>query len=269
MIIEGRFINLDRATGRRTHMEAEAARTGLPLSRQEATDGRAMSPETYERWHPKAGGMHRLSPLEVACFLSHRAAWAEIAEGAAPYGAVFEDDLTFADDAANNLTRDDWIPAGADLIKIETTARKAMLAPPFLDQPNGRMLARLTSRHLGAGGYVLSRDFARRLLAATDPIAVPVDYALFSEPLAAVPGASLWQLSPAICVQQVRTSEQFLPKDAEWSGLDAARRGIKRTGLAKIWREVTRPFADIGSEAAHLVHALSSGRRWLRIRFRR
>src|SRR5690554_334771 len=106
MNIPGHFINLSRASARRRHMESEAARLDLPIERIAAVDGTTMTRSEYQRWHPKAGPMHRLSKPEVACFLSHRTAWMQIVSDDRPFGAVFEDDLTFADDAPAFLGSD-------------------------------------------------------------------------------------------------------------------------------------------------------------------
>lgn len=268
MSITGQFINLDRSTGRRDHMLAEAARVGITLTRLPAVDGAAMTETNYTRWHPAAGAMHRLSRAEVACFLSHRKAWQDVVAGDARFGAVFEDDLLFADNAALFFDDDTWIPYGADLIKIETTSRKVMLQKPLLVTHDHRKLGALASTHLGGGGYILSRDFAARLLQATEPITVPVDYALFSPDLAAIDGASVWQLSPAICVQQVRTRTKFLPDDAEASGLDSARAGLKRKGLAKLIRELWRPFETLFFELRKRMKAALRNQIWVLIRFR-
>lgn len=268
MNIPGHFINLSRASGRRRHMESEAVRLDLPIERLAAVDGTKMTRTDYQRWHPKAGSMHRLSKLEVACFLSHRAAWTQIVNDNKSFGAVFEDDLTFADDAPAFLGSDSWIPDGADIVKIETTSRKVMLSPPFLNTHNGRNTARMTSQHLGAGGYIISRDYAARLLARTDPVTLPVDYTLFSPNSAISDDPEIWQLYPAICVQQVRTRKTFLPSDAEHSGLDSARATLKLHGMAKLRRELIRPFSNVATEMQQQSKALYTGKQWKLIKFR-
>lgn len=267
MKICGYYINLDRAAARRDHMQAEIARLGLPILRQPAVNGADLSDTDWLRQHPR-WDLHRLAKPELACFLSHRACWQAIALGDARFGAVFEDDLTFADDAKSFLTSDDWLPVDCDLAKIETTYRMVLLHRKSRSI-NGRNLARLTSRHLGAGGYIISRTFAARLLHATSQVTVPIDYALFDPAKAVLPKAVIYQLSPAICVQQVRAREVFLPQGAEWSDLNIARRALKLRGIAKLRRELTRPFSAVVTFAFQTMRAGLTGRRWMLIRYRK
>ena len=51
---------------------------------------------------------------------SHLEACRRIAASGEPWGAVLEDDMWFSDDAARFLAGWDWIPAGVDLVKLET-----------------------------------------------------------------------------------------------------------------------------------------------------
>ena len=268
-MIKGHFINLDAAKGRLKHMTSEVERLSLPLFRLPAVNGQMLDDEVSSRWLSQDGPMHHLSKPELACFLSHRAAWELIATGEDPFGAVFEDDLTFSDDALRYFETHNWIPEDAELVKIETTSRKVMLQKPILDAGSRRAIAPLVSKHLGAGGYVLSREFAQKLLVATDPITVPVDYALFDPQTRVIKDVSVWQLDPAICVQQVRTREKFLPDTVETSGLDAARANLKRHGKAKIMREVLRPLLSLNAEIRAQARAIRDGCRWAFIKFRR
>lgn len=268
MEIPGYFINLDRAQGRLAYMTGEIARLGLPVTRMAAVDGALLDDADMARLHPHAL-MHRLAKAEVACFLSHRKCWIGVADGVSPFGAVFEDDIAFSDDAAIFLNDDSWLPVEADLIKIETYSRTVMLDRKTRPAPGTRGLARLRSLHLGAGGYILSRAMAVQLVAETDTVSLPVDFGLFDPASALVPDAEVWQLTPAICVQQICSRAVFLPHGVEWSGLDQARLGLKKHGLAKLWREVTTPFVRPTRFLSRTLRALLTERRWVLIRFRK
>ena len=267
MQIPGHYINLDRADARRVYMQSEIARLGLPIARLAAVDGGGLTDADMQRLHPHAA-MHRMAKAEVACFLSHRNCWIKIAEAQARFGAVFEDDIAFAQDALAFLGDDGWLPDGADLIKIETTSRMVMLDRKPVPV-KGRALARLTSRHLGGGGYILSKTCAARLIAATETIALPVDYALFDPAMALLPDVTVWQLNPAICVQQLRSKSVFLPAGIDWSELSKDRVALKKRGLAKLRREVTTPFVQAIDFAKQTIRAALTGRRWQIVRFRK
>lgn len=268
MLIPGYYINLDRADARRAYMQGEINRLGLPVSRVAAVDGRALTDADMQRLHPSAV-MHQMAKAEVGCFLSHRNCWKKIAESAAKFGAVFEDDIAFSDDAVTFLEDDIWLPDGADLAKIESTRRMVMLDRRALVVRGGRRLSRLTSLHLGAGGYVLSKDCAARLVAMTETITMPVDHALFDPALALLPDVTVLQLDPAISVQQLRSRSIFLPAGVDWSELSKDRIGLKKRGLAKLKREVTAPFVKLADYAAQSLRAALTGRRWTMIRFRK
>lgn len=268
MKIPGFYINLDSATARADHMEAEAKRLDLPLERVPAVNGRELSCEDIAALHSPAAGMHRMSGPEVGCFLSHREAWRRITNSGAPFGAVFEDDLTFADDARDLLNDNSWLSPKVDILKIETTSRRALLLPPFEKVPNGRTTGRLGSAHMGGGGYILSSSMAARLIEATRTFAVPVDYLLFVPDRMIFADVPRWQLFPAICVQQVRSKVDFLPSGAETSGLDAARKGLKRKGWAKVQRELARPVVSTAKGLSARYAAFRSGGKWVFIDYR-
>ena len=267
MQIPGHYINLDRAEARRAYMQGEIARLGLPVARMPAVDGSGLTDADMRRLHPRAV-MHPMAKAEVACSLSHRNCWIKIAEAEARFGAVFEDDIAFSDDALAFLGDDGWLPDGADLIKIETTSRMVMLDRKTVPV-EGRTLARLTSRHLGGGGYILSKACAARLVKATETIALPVDYALFDPAMALLPDVTVWQLNPAICVQQLRSRNVFLPAGIDWSELSKDRVALKKRGLAKLRREVTAPFVKLADFARQSLRAVLTGRRWKMVRFRK
>ena len=59
-----------------------------------------------------------------------------------------------------------WIPADADVVKLETWGTRAHVAKAG-NNVGGRHLGRLLSSHIGGGCYILSAATARRLLART------------------------------------------------------------------------------------------------------
>ena len=83
-----------------------------------------------------------------------------------------------------------WIPSGADLIKLEKYncgASRLLLGPSVGQTPSGRRLHPLRSRHGGGGAYLLSRKGAERVLAERGRIAMPVDHFLFNANLSEMP----------------------------------------------------------------------------------
>ena len=268
MRISGFFINLQKSTARADHMRSESIRLDLRLSREVAVDGKGLTLEDVTSIHNPVKGLHQMSAQEIGCFLSHRNVWKRIAEGENAFGAVFEDDLTFSNDARYLMSNDGWIPPNVDIVKIETTSRKVLLFPPFSQVIPGRRLGHLASAHMGGGGYIVSKSIATRLYDATQEIVAPVDYILFSPEHMILREVSRLQMFPAICVQQVRSKAVFLPENAELSKLDRARAVHKIRGWRKLWRELMRPFNNSISGFSYRWASLMRGGKWLFIKYR-
>lgn len=223
MGINGFYINLDRAVKRREYIEEQASRYGLNLVRISGVDGGKLPAEQLLAYQPASSPKRRLTAGEIGCFLSHRTAWQRIADGDTTFGAVFEDDVLLSPDAGIFLRDDHWVPPSADLVKTETFMRKVALASVVSRTPDDRKLARLIYTHYGTGGYILSRNCAARLLEATQVLHEPVDIAMFSPKCVVVKNLNILQLTPAICIQQMRSRQHGDSPDLEGSSLFHAR----------------------------------------------
>ena len=248
-------INLDRSPDRLAHMQAEFARIGLSFRRARAVDALEQPELTRDAlpvWQPAAHlSPVRMTASELCCALSHRACWEIVAAGEEPYGAIFEDDIVLADGADALLADAGWIPAGTDLVKLETFPGKVLVGRRRHAAGADHSLSRLRSLHLGCAGYILSRDAARRLAAAAARIDIPVDHMLF-DPLFPLAGQlRVLQLMPALCVQ-----DRFLPGTANRfaSLLDQQRRQErwapptdkkKKTLVTRLRKELQRAMAKL------------------------
>ncbi|WP_267554741.1 glycosyltransferase family 25 protein [Rhizobium rhizogenes] len=195
-VIRGFVVHLDRARDRMPQVERLMAK--LPVSSEivEAVDGRCLTEAEVDRVYRRK--LHRpsypfaMSLGEIACFLSHRKAWAAIIEQNIDAGLIFEDDVEIDDsfDAA-------------------FAAAKACLKPgafirfPFrMGKEHGtRVLTQgeinviqPTRIGLGMVAQLVSRDAAIRLLQATAFFDRPVDttvqmsWLTHVAPLAVLPG---------------------------------------------------------------------------------
>ncbi|MFA6155502.1 glycosyltransferase family 25 protein [Mesorhizobium sp.] len=223
-------INLDRSPDRLAHVTAEFSRIGIPFVRVAATDARELPDLMLEPNH-SMNGVRRLSRSEIACTHSHRACWSIIAQDDAPYGAIFEDDIVFSARAGAVLAETGWIPADADVVKLETFFSKIMVHRKRRAVGNGFSAFRLHKRHMGTAGYILSRQAARDLLEATVQATAPADELVFNPAFATSASKTIYQLIPALCAQDQFIGDR-LPsllsqeRDAEWvaSGLGTKRR---------------------------------------------
>jgi glycosyl transferase family 25 len=189
-------INLDRDTARLDWITGAFRKIGISFERYAAVNKDQLSDEAVNR----ASGNPGWSRGEIACFLSHIEVWHKIASSPEPYAAVFEDDVHLCPSAASFLGDSSWIPPGVELIKLETTLNPVRVGEQKLDFA-GHGLVKLQSFHNGSAGYIISRQHAALLANSTEQFDRPVDDFIFD-----LHKAACWQLSPAICIQ-----DMFLP----------------------------------------------------------
>ncbi len=194
-------INLDRSADRLAHVIAEFGRIGVAFERIAAVD--ALQRPDLSQMPMRPGALPwRLADSEVACLLSHRACWSILAAGDDPYGAIFEDDVVFTARAGPLLADSSWVPADADIVKLETFLQKTIIGLRRSGVGHGFSASRLYGVHVGCAGYILSKQAASTLLDATEEIGIPVDHVLFDPVLQPKPDRVVYQLSPALCIQE-------------------------------------------------------------------
>lgn len=242
-------INLDRSADRLATVAAEFARIGIEFERVAGVDAAAGVPIAAPP----------LTPAEVCCFLSHRLCWEAIANGPDRYGAIFEDDVVFGHDAGAVLADDGWIPMDADVVKLETFFNRVRLGGRHFSVAGGRSARLLLGQHLGACGYVVSKEAARRLVKSTERPRAAVDVALFSPNQMTAARNTIYQLTPAMCMQAhflggkiPQSLIQFAPPAmANKRPIDRVRAEAARA----LWYLHNRPF----SQAAEKVEAVPLG----------
>lgn len=236
------YINLEHAQERRRWMEGQFSNLGIiaervpavtvdeiPMHRAEIAIGNAMERPWID--------------AEIACFLSHRACWQRIAAGTDLFAAIFEDDVHFSPDAGDFLHTTSWLPAGVELVKLETVLGKTQLVKggyPILT----RQLRLLAAPHLGAAGYIVSREMARSLLNNTRSLDLPVDHVLFNTELGF--GRSAWQITPAICIQDNAANPGKITLRSQIAeGYRGRKQRRDLSATAKILRELLRPLHQL------------------------
>ncbi|MBZ9798890.1 glycosyltransferase family 25 protein [Mesorhizobium sp. ES1-4] len=193
-------INLDRSPERLAHMRAGFGRIGIAFERVVAIDGYSHPELKQQAQHPMYGA-RQLSSSEIACLHSHRACWSILVQDEARYGAVFEDDVVFSANAGRLLADSDWIPADADIVKLETFFKKTMIHRMRISARHGFSMYRLCRFHPGTGGYIVSRRAARDLLDATEKVNLTADDMVFNPAFSPSGGKMIYQLVPALCAQ--------------------------------------------------------------------
>ncbi|MHC5305714.1 glycosyltransferase family 25 protein [Bartonella sp. LJL80] len=172
----------------------------------------------YKPYYP-----FQLSANEIACFLSHRAAWQQIVDDNLEAGFVIEDDVELGD---NFLAAFDFA--------IRHATPQDFIRFPFRQREDGRIIAQdgeqrlLKPKRIGLGqvAQLVGREAAAKLLQATRQFDRPVDTTM----------QLYWQtgVHPTVmlppCVREI---------SSELGGSTIkSRRGL----WARIYREIARPL---------------------------
>jgi glycosyl transferase family 25 len=198
-------INLDRCEARWTRTAQRLSDLGVSFSRAPAHDGALLSPDEiaqFTSFRPR----HHNGPWlagQVGCFLSHLAVWSAISRSDAQYHVVLEDDMVPSESAARYLTSSDWVPANADILRLETSTNRIRLAKPVRPKTTDREVHRVRSTAWCAGAYIITKHAAQTLIQLPPITHEPVDLFLFSFEHSVVPNhLSIYQLRPAAFIQE-------------------------------------------------------------------
>ena len=188
------LINLDRRADRLHSMQTMFDAFGLSFVRVPAVDGMQFA-KTLPEW------TYSLTPAEIGCFLSHKKCFELIAAGEDNYGVVLEDDAELSEDARLYLAAQSWIPKAADIIKFETCGARVRLSHIISNPESNIRLGRLLSSHLGAAGYIVSKNAAKLILPLLEHTKEPIDDFLFTPGRGILNSMVVYQTVPAFCRQ--------------------------------------------------------------------
>jgi glycosyl transferase family 25 len=153
---------------------------GIPWRRIDGVNGWTLAPDeiarVYDAARNRRAAKHPLVAPEVGCYLSHIAAWREIAGGDHPGGFIFEDDFA----------ADETLGPVLELLSEDAPGGRWDMVKLFAFKPEPRLInpRRLGERHtVGVAyrvptcliAYGLTRDAAARLAARAIPFFRPVD----------------------------------------------------------------------------------------------
>jgi glycosyl transferase family 25 len=226
-------------------MARQAAERGLAIERLEAVDCRDPAALARSAAAPGSG----LSPGEIACFESHRAAWRRIAGGDAPFGLVLEDDVFLAPALPHVLAGLLRAAGGLDIVKLNAHPRGMLVRSAPLARVAGRALLRPAQGTSDSSAYVISRGFAAWALAIHTGYTRPLDLAVFDP--ATCPAIA--QLDPAVTVQQRYAGFRFLDQAAPKTSIQPDRTEARprsdpltaaRREAARLWRRRLLPAAQ-------------------------
>lgn len=262
-------INLDRSPDRMLHMQKTFDDLGICFERLSAIDGNSLTSAQCDEVNPSK----RMSKGEIACFLSHKKCWELIAAGDDDFGVVFEDDVHISPRLNDWLTILTWLPGGRSVIRFETFIHRRVWLSKR-SELGVKGLYRLHSEHPGTAGYVISKKAASFYLDKSRAIDVAVDKFMFDPKVGVSLGVDVYQISPALCIQDQCFDRGLLDIDKK-SLIDDDRLDFKNflkindriNYLGKIEREVYRIMRQLQSLCRNLVWRIFYGRVLRRVDF--
>ncbi|TYO89683.1 glycosyltransferase family 25 protein [Oceanicella actignis] len=166
------LINLDRDSGRLTHMRAELAAAGIAWRRFAALTPDAIPPALRPAFFDEAGAPHApLRPGEIACYASHLSVMALIAESGRP-GLVMEDDLRLAPGFAELARLLAAAPADWGFLRLSNAPKSACRE---VARDGALALVECWRVPNNAGAYLVNPAAARRFIAAYPRRLRPID----------------------------------------------------------------------------------------------
>ena len=202
------YINLDEALERKAWMERQARSLGLEFTRQKAIEAQDVSDEDAAKLKllDETPNVNRHAVAALA--RSHMECWKSILDFSDKYACILEDDAVLSESSVKFFCDDQWIPDDADIIKVETVFQRISETTPHPQtgremMPDRRFcLRKLEQRHFGTAGYIISRGACERLLKLEDVDLTHIDLRLFCPYCRVTKNLVIYQLDPAICVQQ-------------------------------------------------------------------
>ena len=169
-------INMDSATERMAHMDAELKRVAIPYIRQPGVVGMELPypNENFSDWSYKYLHGRRWAPRELGCYLSHIQCLRNFLQTDAPYALILEDDVKLDDNIKGILERaiahaSDW-----NMLRLSSVNHGKWWSVRKL---GSHSLAVCLTREKGAGGYLVDRKAAACMLRKLLPMRLAWDIA--------------------------------------------------------------------------------------------
>ena len=169
-------INMDSATERMAHMDAELKRVAIPYIRQPGVVGMELPypNENFSDWSYKYLHGRRWAPRELGCYLSHIQCLRNFLQTDASYALILEDDVKLDDNIKGILESaiehaSDW-----NMLRLSSVNHGKWWSVRKL---GSHSLAVCLTREKGAGGYLVDRKAAACMVKKLLPMRLAWDIA--------------------------------------------------------------------------------------------
>jgi glycosyl transferase, family 25 len=226
-------INLERSIDRLKAIENNFSDLGLIYTRIPAVDGRKITNiknKNYDEKLNKKLFFSPLSPNEIACFMSHRAAWIKIVSEA-KYAIILEDDVEFSAISTQILERLEDVLNVEQPLLIKLYAKRGLLGR-VVGLIGDYSIIQQTIPTLGAVAYALNKSAAENLILGTKKFGQPVDVYIQSN----------WEHK----VEVLSLSPSIFNEISHKLGGSTIQKKIKRSAHKILMREISRSIFRLG-----------------------
>lgn len=252
--IKSYVISLETAQQRREHITREFSDKGITFEFFDALFPSPRLDEEINKLLPNLSLQNNLTVGEKACFMSHISLWKKCLDNNLDYIAIFEDDVFMGKNSDAFLSNDLWLKErfsvnDSYIIHLETFVFPSKYKRSNIKSYYGRKFHIMSSMHFGAAGYIISRtaiEYLFKLFLSYTPSQLePIDMLIFDR-LLNDKNLAVYQLSPAICIQENRLYQTGLKfksqlEDDRAKLLQAIKKDKKaRNIFSKIGRELFR-----------------------------
>ncbi len=119
MSLHSEIINIERHAQRRSEMQSKLHDLGVPFEIHPGVDIRNVGDEEIFSRCLKVGPWGECLPRNMACTLSHVAAWERFLETGKSHCLVLEDDVFLTEDFGEIVNDLSWWPQDAEVVKLE------------------------------------------------------------------------------------------------------------------------------------------------------
>lgn len=230
-------ISMTNAHERRQHIDNTFAKNNISFSYFNAII-KTQVPEQLKKYNISADE-EAISVTEMACFLSHYCLWQKMIIEKRPYSVIFEDDVYLSEDTDAVLNKLTQSINEFDVIKLETMYQSVLINKGS-KVINDYRLCHILSRHMGCAGYILSYEYAKKLVAMVEMQGLdqPVDSLVFKQNIASQ-SHKIYQLSPAICIQSQFLDDFTIKFDSDIEEARVIRKSSKKVAESEAFKPLT------------------------------
>ncbi|MCO6521369.1 MAG: glycosyltransferase family 25 protein [Snodgrassella sp.] len=193
-MISALVINLDDSTERLAFQCRQLTHLQIPMQRLAAVNSSDILIDRYEQL--SNGWERKMRVAEVACFLSHKAAWQYVLDTDKPW-LILEDDALLSHKTADVLTALCSQVGEVDYVNLETRYRRKWLSKKVKTLIAGYELRQLYQDRTGAAAYILFPSGAQKLLKRAEYSAPALADAFLCRSYE----LNAWQIYPAAAIQ--------------------------------------------------------------------